>query len=35
MKSETYMSAKITDEGRGYNQLIIDKDKELIKDGNA
>lgn len=27
--------AELSDLGRGYNQLIIDKDKELIKDGNA
>lgn len=27
--------AELTDQGRGYNQLIIDKYKELLKDGNA
>ena len=27
--------AELTDLGRGYNQLIIDKYKELTKNGNA
>ena len=27
--------AELTDLGRGYNQMIIDKYKELLKDGNA
>lgn len=27
--------AELTDLGRGYNQLIIDKYKELAKNGNA
>ena len=27
--------AELTDLGRGYNQMIIDKYKELVKNGNA
>lgn len=27
--------AELTDLGRGYNQMIIDKYKELVKDGNS
>ena len=27
--------AELTDLGRGYNQMIIDKYKELAKNGNA
>lgn len=27
--------AELTDLGRGYNQMIIDKYKELVKHGNA